>query len=114
MTNTLTKPTASERRTLAILADRLTVGDQGKDRFRSNAWDLTRNRPDLVVLNERGTGWEITEAGRALAAKATPRGSNFARWAESKQPGAGRIMADLLNTKGTDAGHDYLRELGIS
>jgi hypothetical protein len=109
---TFTKPTASERRTLAILADRLTVGDQGKDRFRSNASDLARNNPTLVVNTK--TGWAITAEGLKYAAKATPRGSNFARWAEEKKPGAGRIMADLLNSKGTDAGHDYLRELGIS
>ena len=101
--------TRSDRRALAIIANRLTVGDMGKDKFRMHAYDLARLRPDLVTMDSYR--WHLTDEGRKQMAKATPRGCNYARWAEDLQAGAGKVMAALLNEHGTDAGYVYFRRL---
>lgn len=108
--------TRSDKRALAILGGRLTVGDMGKDKFRERISYLIFVRPELAHFCNfatEGRGWDISDEGRKHMAKATPKGCNFAKWAERQEEGAGKKMAAILNASGTEGGHAYLRELGI-
>ncbi len=108
-----TKLSATEKRTLAVIGERLTIGDMSKNKFRQCADELARYDSDLVVLTEDWSGYELTPLGELHMARATAKNNNFSRWAEAKKLGAGQRMADYLNADGVDRGLKFLKELGI-